>query len=64
MTLSVQMQGQLNPILVEDDYAEAVTKINMAAAQGMKFIMVDLRDGSNAALAIQNINSIVEEDEF
>lgn len=66
MGIVIYMQGQLDPIKLEDvEFSEAVTKLNNAMAQGFNFtIMRGANEGEpGVAVGNPNIVSIYETDE-
>ncbi len=58
--LIVRMQGELEPIGLQDSFAECANRLNMAAAHGKQFAATVDEDGRNILLNVPNINTIIE----
>lgn len=62
MPVSVRMRGELNPILMQEDFADTVGSINQMYLQGKAFGSGHTMDGRPIAVWLGNIVSIEELD--
>jgi hypothetical protein len=59
----VSMRGLLEPLELEEDFAETAHRLNIAAAQGREFVATTDELGRNVLLKMDNILTIVEKDD-
>lgn len=63
MTLQIEMRGKLDPINVPGNFQHFVDQLNLAAAKGMQYVILEDHDGNNIALNQQNILTAREFDD-
>lgn len=65
MTVILTMRGMLEPIELEDNFAETISVLNNSAAKGMEFVVTRKNSGENIVVKMDNILMLeeVEEDE-
>jgi hypothetical protein len=61
--VAVHLKDLLEPVVADEDFAGAINALNMSAAKGLQFMVMDDMDGGHIALAIPNINLITEVDD-
>lgn len=59
----VHMKGMIEPVQADEDFASAINALNMSAAQGKQFMVVDGLTGRHIGISIPNINTIEEPDD-
>lgn len=62
MPVSIKMSGELNPIIMQEDFADTVGSINHMYSQGKAFGSGHTLDGRPVAVWLANIVSIEELD--
>lgn len=59
-TLEITSRDTLDPTLVEGEFLDLVNNLNIAAATGKQFLLVDEKGSGNTAIEIKNITRIRE----
>lgn len=62
MPVAVTMKGLLEPIELDEGFAETMQVLNNAAMQGKEFVVATGEDGTNVLLKMDNILIIRETD--
>ena len=57
MPCQVEMQGKLEPVAVGMEFGAMMNRLNVAAAQGMTFVMMEKPDGKMVGLNTAKILS-------
>lgn len=63
MPIAITMKGVLEPIVIEESFADAVTSLQLSSAQGKEFIVGTMKDGQAVGISMRNIVSFGELDE-
>lgn len=63
MTLQIEMRGKLDVINIPGNFQHFVDQVNLSAAKGMQYIIVEDHDGKHIALNQQNILFVKEIDD-
>lgn len=59
----VSMRGLLEPLELEEDFADTAQRLNIAAARGLEFVATTDENGRNVLLKMDNILTIIEKDD-
>lgn len=62
MPLIVYMRDMLEPQVIDQDFTETMQALNMAAAKGHQFLVMESPTGHHVGVNIPNINYFEEED--
>jgi len=60
MPTAITMRGLLEPIVINENFLETTTALNMAAAKGSEFVICNAPDGEPVAFATHNILTVKE----
>jgi hypothetical protein len=63
MPLQIEMRGKLDVINLPGNFQHFVDQVNLSAAKGMQYIIVEDHDGKHIALNQQNILFVQEVDD-
>lgn len=63
MNLQIEMRGKLDPINVPGGFQHFVDQLNLSAAKGMQYVILEDHDGRHMALNQQNILTVREFDD-
>lgn len=63
MPIEIVMKGALEPIVLEESFADALNSLQMSAAQGREFIVGTMPSGQAVGISMRNILSFGELDD-
>lgn len=60
MPVAITMKDVLEPVICDEDFAQTIQALNMAAAKSSAFMVLDDMEGGHVGINIPNINLITE----